>query len=104
MNNIANKIIAAANESTSLLNWDHEVHPTPKDDFIHNLAERVRKYAGWDQVVVDFNYGILIVECASNRGDNYRLCYDSHQGREHHGRLSHLGLGKSIGDICKMAS
>ena len=77
--------------SNPLLNCDHLEHPTSQDDVLSNLAHHVSKYAGWMEVGVVLENGVLTVDCDSC-SSNYRLIYDVKNRRETYGRLKSLGI------------
>lgn len=92
-----------ANAAPTLLNWDHEVHPTSVEDFLLNVQDRVHGYAGWTHMNATFINNILTVECGTSPTDvKYTLRYDAANRREHSGRLSHIGLGSLIDEIHSM--
>ena len=98
MSTIANAIIG--NKSSSLLNWDDEVVPTPVADFLENIEIVVSRHAGWDRVSAELTANVLTVSCASVRGDcGYTLMYDIASHREVAGRLFGLGLHRYIDEI-----
>ena len=98
MSTIANAIIG--NKSSSLLNWDDEVVPTPVADFLENIEKVVSKYAGWDRVATELTANVLTVSCFSARGDSsYTHIYDIASHREVAGRLFGLGLHRYIDEI-----
>ena len=77
--------------SNPLLNCDHLEHPTSQDDVVRNLAHYVSEYAGWMEVSVVLEDGVLTVDCDSC-SSNYRLIYDVKNRRETYGRLKSLGI------------
>ena len=101
MSAIAKAILADA--KPTLLNWDHEVHPTPVEDFLLNVQERVNEYAGWSHMNATFLNNILTVECGTSPTDiRYTLRYDAANRREYSGRLGHIGLASLIDEIHSM--
>ena len=101
MSAIAKAILA--NAKPTLLNWDHEVYPTPVEDFLLNVQERVHGYAGWSHMNATFLNNVLIVECGTSPTDvKYTLRYDAVNRREYSGRLGHLGLASLIEEIHSM--
>ena len=98
MSTIANAIIG--NKSSSLLNWDDDLYPTPVADFLENIKTVVSEYAGWPRVSAELTANVLTVSCASARGDcGYTLMYDIASHREVAGRLFGLGLHRYTGEI-----
>ena len=45
-----------------LLNWDHEVIPTPRADLLANLKTHIHNHMGWKKVCVNFENEVLTVE------------------------------------------
>lgn len=62
---------------TELLNWDHEIIPTTKDDFMFNLKHRLAVINGYPLTNVTLIDDVLTVECGSYRNmPNGRLLTD----------------------------
>ena len=101
MSAITKAILATA--KPTLLNWDHDVYPTPIEDFLLNVQERVHQYAGWSHLNASFLNNVLTVECGTSPTDvKYTLRYDAANRHEQSGRLGHIGLASLIDEIHSM--
>ena len=101
MSAITKAILATA--KPTLLNWDHVLYPTPVEDFLLNVQERVHEYAGWSHLNATFLNNVLTVECGTSPTEvKYTLRYDVANRREYSGRLGHVGLASLIDEIHSM--
>lgn len=44
-----------------LLNWDHDINPTPKADLLENIRFAVCSFTGWEKLFVEIDKGILSI-------------------------------------------
>lgn len=90
----------------TLLNWDHDLIPTTKEDLVLNLREHLRKFTGFAYSYIDAvrveesNERLLVIELANVPGcPEYRLAYNFDSVHESHGRVGHIGLCDFMDEI-----
>lgn len=101
MKTIADAVVT--NAKPTLLNWDHEVNPTPVHDFLENVKEEVHYFAGWSHLSATFDNGVLQVKCGMDSHTClYTMIYDAKSRREIYGRVAAIGLGNLLDQIHAM--
>lgn len=82
-----------------LLNWDHEVYPTPLEDLCSGIHERVSRHTGFKMLRVSVVKDVLRIEAQGpfnddgiSRHQETLLEIDINTGREIYGRAVHVGF------------
>lgn len=102
MSTLVDRIIKAF--KPTLLNWDHDVHPTPVEDFIANVIETAHYHDGtWTHYHCTFEDNLLVLKCGcSKERVDYTLVYNALHDRTSSGSLSAVGLDGLVNEIRAM--
>lgn len=86
-----------------LLNWDHEIHPTPLEDLCDSIHARVARHTGFAKLHVSVVKDVLRIDGQRFRFNNegrYQwqenlLEADINNSREIYGRSRHVGFSST---------